>query len=164
VSRVVAYTDGGCRGNPGMGAWAFALVDTVTKQALERADAVRETTSNRMELTAVIEALSALRRPRSGVLILSDSRYVVDCGARWIAGWKRNGWKRKDGPLKNVDLLRRLDELVASHDIEWRWVPGHAGEFGNERVDALANQAMDRLTARETTPWERRLVWEGRLP
>jgi ribonuclease HI len=161
---IVAYTDGGCRGNPGPGAWAFALIDTATKQALERADAVRETTSNRMELTAVIEALSSLWRPRSRVLILSDSRYVVNCGAQWIAGWKRSGWRRKDGPLKNVDLLRRLDELATSHEIEWKWVPGHAGEFGNERVDAAANQAMDRLAACESTSWERRLSWTGLLP
>jgi ribonuclease HI len=146
-----------------MGAWAFVLVDTATKRALECADAVRETTSNRMELTAVIEALSALRRPRQRVLVLSDSRYVVDCGGRWIRGWKRRGWKRKDGPLKNVDLLQRLDELAISHDIEWKWVRGHAGELGNERVDALANQAMDRLMAHEPTRWERRLAWKGGL-
>ena len=164
MCRIVAYTDGGCRGNPGIGAWAFALVDVATKRALERADAVRETTSNRMELTAVIEALSALRRPRSRVLVLSDSRYVVNCGGRWIAGWKRRGWERKDGPLKNVDLLRQLDELATSHEIEWKWVPGHAGEFGNERVDALANQAMDRLMASETTRWDQRLAWKGGLP
>jgi ribonuclease HI len=117
-----------------------------------------------MELTAVIEALSALRRPRSCVLILSDSSYVLKCGAQWIPDWKRLGWKRKRGPLKNVDLLRRLDELATSHDVEWKWVPGHAGEFGNERVDALANQAMDRLMARESTRWERRFAWKGGLP
>jgi ribonuclease HI len=147
-----------------MGAWAFVLVDVATKRALECADAVRETTSNRMELTAVIEALSAMRRPSQRVLVVSDSRYVVNCGTQWIAGWKRRGWKRKEGPLKNVDLLQRLDELAISHDIEWKWVRGHAGEFGNERVDALANHAMDRLLAREPTRWERRLSWKGGLP
>ena len=161
---IVAYTDGGCRGNPGVGAWAFALVDRATKRALERADAVGETTSNRMELTAVIEALTALRPPRRRVIVLSDSRYVVNCGAKWIGDWKRRGWKRKEGLLKNVDLLRPLDELAALHDIEWKWVRGHAGEFGNELVDALANQAMDRLVAREPTRWERRFAWKGGLP
>jgi ribonuclease HI len=112
---IVAYTDGGCRGNPGVGAWAFALVDRATKRALERADAVGETTSNRMELTAVIEALTALRPPRRRVIVLSDSRYVVNCGAKWIGDWKRRGWKRKEGLLKNVDLLRPLPARLTGH-------------------------------------------------
>jgi ribonuclease HI len=112
---IVAYTDGGCRGNPGVGAWAFALVDRATKRALERADAVGETTSHRMELTAVIEALTALRPPRRRVIVLSDSRYVVNCGAKWIGDWKRRGWKRKEGLLKNVDLLRPLPARLTGH-------------------------------------------------
>jgi ribonuclease HI len=164
VSRIVAYTDGGCRGNPGLGAWAFVLIDTETHQALECANAVLDTTNNQMELTAVIEALSALRRPQQRVVVMSDSKYVINCGAKWIAGWKRQHWHRKGGPLKNVDLLRRLDGLANSHDLEWKWVRGHAGDVGNERADALANQAMDRLTAGGTTRWERRFPWKGRLP
>jgi ribonuclease HI len=165
VSRVIAYTAGGCRVNPGgVGAGAFVLIDSATKVALECADAVGETTSNRMELQAVIEAFSVLRRPGTSVLVLSDSRYVVQSGSRWMAAWKKIGWKRKVGPLKNVDLLKELDRLVAPHVVEWKWVPGHAGEPGNERADTLANEAMDRLMAREQSRYERRYPWDTRLP
>lgn len=165
VSDIIAYTDGGCRENPGgLGGWAFVLVDRKTRQTLERADAVRETTSNRMELTAVIEALSALKARRARVLVLSDSSYVVNCGERWIEGWKRLGWKRREGPLKNVDLLERLDGLREQHVVEWRWVRGHAGEHGNERADELVNSAMDRLIAGLRTRWERRDAWAHALP
>ena len=113
-----------------------------------------------MHRALICVATAASARPS----FRSDSRYVVNCGAKWIADWKRRGWKRKEGLLKNVDLLRPLDELVAPHDIEWKWVRGHAGEFGNERVDALANQAMDRLMAREPTRWERRCAWKEGCP
>jgi ribonuclease HI len=165
VSDIVAYTDGGCRGNPGgIGAWAFVLVDRATLKTLERSDAVAETTSNRMELQAVIEALAAVRRPRARILVLSDSKYVVNCGSKWITGWKQRGWKRKDGELKNVDLLQQLHLRFSPHDVEWRWLPGHSGEPGNERVDLLVNEAMDRLVLRKEARFERRVEWKARLP
>jgi ribonuclease HI len=165
VSDIIAYTDGGCRQNPGgLGAWAFVLIDRESKQALERADASAQTTSNRMEIQAVLEAFSALRRARARVLVLSDSKYVINCCSKWMPAWKRLGWQRKDGPLKNVDLLQRLDESLAQHAIDWRWVPGHSGETGNERADQLVNEAMDRLLRREQAAWERRCSWQARLP
>ena len=165
MSDIVAYTDGGCRGNPGgIGAWAFVLIDRATVRALERTDAVAETTSNRMELTAVIEALSAVRVARARILVLSDSEYTIDCGSKWIAGWKQLGWRRKKGALKNVDLLQELDRRFAPHAVEWRWVPGHAGEPGNERVDMLVNEAMDRLVAGSVARWEQRRTWKSRMP
>ena len=165
MSDIIAYTDGGCRGNPGgIGGWAFVLVDRARRQALERSDAVAETTSNRMELQAVIEALAAVRRPSARILVLSDSKYVVNCGSKWIAGWKQRGWKRKTGELKNVDLLQQLHLRFAPHDVEWRWLPGHAGEPGNERVDLLVNEAMDSLIARREARSERRFEWKPRLP
>jgi len=164
VPDIIAYTDGGCRGNPGVGAWAFVLIHRATGHALERADATAQTTSNRMELQAVLEAFSAVKRSRSRVLLLSDSKYVINCGSQWLAGWKRRGWQRADGPLKNVDLLQQLDLAVARHEIEWRWVPGHSGEAGNERVDGLVNEAMDRLMRRADTRWDRRCTWTAPLP
>jgi len=164
VPDIIAYTDGGCRGNPGVGAWAFVLIHRATGRALERADATAQTTSNRMELQAVLEALSAVKRSRSGVLLVSDSKYVINCGSQWLAGWKRRGWQRADGPLKNLDLLQRLDLALAAHQIEWRWVPGHSGEAGNERVDRLVNEAMDRLMQRADTRWDHRRMWTESLP
>ena len=121
-------------------------------------------TSNRMELQAVLEAIRALRRQRARVLVLSDSKYVINCCSKWIPAWKRLGWQRKDGPLKNVDLLQQLDVSLARHVVEWRWVRGHSGERGNERVDQLVNEAMDRLLVRDSAAWERRCTWQGRLP
>jgi ribonuclease HI len=164
VSEIVAYTDGGWRRTAGIGAWAFVLIERASGRSLERAEAVAQTTSNRMELRAVIEALSALRRAEARVLVLSDSKYTIDCGSRWIPSWKHSGWKRKDGELKNVDLLQELDRKMLRHRISWQWVPGHAGEPGNEHVDRLVNEAMDRLGARDTARWERRFAWTERLP
>ncbi len=160
---VIAYTDGGCRGNPGPGAWAFLLIDPTTGKALERTGGERQTTNNRMELLAVIEALKALRGARKRVRLMSDSQYVINSVTKWMAGWKAKGWKRKEGELKNVDLLKQLDELVTLHDIEWRWVRGHDGEPGNERVDALTNHGMDRIARGEPAAWESRTVWAGRV-
>jgi ribonuclease HI len=167
VGRIVAYTDGGCRGNPGgIGAWAFVLVDEASRRALERADAVDDTTNNRMEMAAAIEALAALRRMGSEVVVCTDSRYLVDCCTKWMRGWKARGWARreeKEGPLKNVDLLRELDRLMGLHAVTWRWVQGHAGHRGNERVDQMANEAMDRLARGEAGRYERRTRWKGKL-
>jgi len=105
----------------------------------------RSTTNNRMELTAVIEALAALKR-RSRVVLHTDSQYVQKGITEWIHGWKAKGWRTASKqPVKNVDLWKRLDSLVAGHDVEWRWVKGHAGDPGNERADALANLGVDSL-------------------
>jgi ribonuclease HI len=143
VSTVEIYTDGACRGNPGPGGWAALL--SVDGREKEIAGAEALTTNNRMELTAVIRALETLRRPVRA-RVFTDSQYVRRGITEWLAQWKARGWltaERK--PVKNQDLWQRLEELNVSHDIEWHWVPGHAGVPGNERVDRLANQAIDAL-------------------
>jgi ribonuclease HI len=143
VSTVEIYTDGACRGNPGPGGWAAFL--SVDGREKEIAGAEALTTNNRMELTAVIRALESLRRPVS-VRVFTDSQYVRRGITEWITAWKARGWRTADRkPVKNIDLWQRLEELAAGHEIEWRWVPGHAGVPGNERVDRLANQAIDAL-------------------
>ena len=140
--RVLAWTDGGCRGNPGPGGWGFLLVDLSSGRALERRGGEAQTTNNRMEMTAAIEALLALKGP-SEIEIRTDSRYLVDMCRQWMKGWKRRGWKKKGGPIKNLDLVQQLDELIAVHRVTWTWVRGHAGVPGNEFADQLTNLAMD---------------------
>jgi ribonuclease HI len=144
VARVVdIYTDGACRGNPGPGGWAAFL--KVGEHEKELAGAEPLTTNNRMELTAVIRALEALQRPVE-VRVYTDSEYVRRGITEWIASWKKRGWRTADRkPVKNQDLWERLDALAAGHRIEWHWVKGHSGVPGNERVDALANRAIDAL-------------------
>jgi ribonuclease HI len=140
---VEIYTDGACRGNPGPGGWAATLRLGDTEKELAGAEA--STTNNRMELTAVIRALEALKRPVRAK-IYTDSEYVRRGITEWISGWKRRGWRTADRkPVKNQDLWERLDELAAAHDLEWHWVKGHSGVPGNERVDLLANQAIDAM-------------------
>jgi len=163
MSRVVAFTDGGCRGNPGVGAWAFVLVDVETKKALEAAGGEPLTTNNRMEMGAAIAALQAVKKLDTKVLIVTDSKYLIGCCTQWMAGWKRNGWKRKGDPLKNLDLLQKLDELLTPRDVEFRWVAGHSGHVGNEHVDRLGNEAMDRLARGLPAAHERRFDWTGPL-
>jgi ribonuclease HI len=138
------YTDGACRGNPGPGGWAVLLKHGEHERVISGAEAL--TTNNRMELTAVIRALEALKRPVRASLY-TDSEYVRRGVREWLPAWKARGWltaARK--PVKNKDLWERLDQLVAGHDIDWHWVPGHAGVAGNERVDRLANAAIDALS------------------
>ena len=136
--RVVIYTDGACKGNPGPGGWGAWMRWGGHEKDLFGGDPA--TTNNRMELTAVIEALSALKR-RSPVAVYTDSEYVKNGITQWIRGWKSRGWLTADKkPVKNIDLWQRLDALVASHDVEWHWVRGHTGDPGNERADALANR------------------------
>jgi ribonuclease HI len=143
VSTVEIYTDGACRGNPGPGGWAALL--SVDGREKEIAGAEALTTNNRMELTAVIRALESLRRPVAA-RVFTDSQYVRRGILEWVAAWKARGWLTADRkPVKNQDLWLRLDELAGAHQIEWHWVPGHAGVPGNERVDRLANQAIDAL-------------------
>ena len=134
------HTDGACSGNPGSGGWGAVLSSAGRERELSGADPA--TTNNRMELTAVIEALAALKRPCK-VKLFTDSRYVMDGITRWIHGWRRNGWKSADRkPVKNVDLWQRLSTEIERHEIEWTWVRGHAGVAGNERADALARKAL----------------------
>ena len=139
------YTDGACRGNPGPGGWAALLLSGAHEREISGAEPL--TTNNRMELTAVIRALEALKRPVEA-RVYTDSEYVRRGITEWLAAWKARGWRtaaRK--PVKNQDLWQRLDELSARHRIDWHWVPGHAGVPGNERVDRLANLAIDALAS-----------------
>ncbi len=143
--RIEIYTDGACRGNPGPGGWAATL--SLGEHFRELSGAEAATTNNRMELTAVIEALSALKR-ESRVRVFTDSEYVRRGITEWLKAWKARDWRTADKkPVKNRDLWERLDAVAARHDIEWRWVKGHSGVPGNERVDALANAAIDALLA-----------------
>jgi ribonuclease HI len=139
------YTDGACRGNPGPGGWAAVL--SAGGREKEISGAQLQTTNNRMELQAVIEALQALKRPVQ-VRLYTDSQYVRRGILEWLAQWKARGWKTADKkPVKNQDLWQLLETAAARHRIEWHWVPGHAGVPGNERCDALANAAIDGLLA-----------------
>ncbi|HEY6924000.1 MAG TPA: ribonuclease HI [Steroidobacteraceae bacterium] len=143
MSLVEIYTDGACRGNPGPGGWGALLTAGEHVKELSGADPL--TTNNRMELTAVIRALEALKRP-SQLRIFTDSEYVRRGITEWVRNWKARGWKTADRkPVKNQDLWERLDTLAAGHQIEWRWIKGHSGIPGNERVDRLANEAIDAL-------------------
>ncbi len=137
---VVAYTDGACSGNPGPGGWGAMLAWRGRRRELSGYSP--QTTNNIMEMTAVIAALEALKRP-CRVRLYTDSRYVMDGITRWIHGWKRKGWKTAGGdPVKNRELWQRLEAAASRHQIEWRWVRGHSGDPGNERVDALARAAI----------------------
>jgi ribonuclease HI len=144
VSVVEIYTDGACRGNPGPGGWAALLSCDGREKEISGAEA--HTTNNRMELLAVIRALEALKKPQVRVNVYTDSQYVRKGITEWLANWKARGWRTASRkPVMNQDLWEQLDALAAPHTIEWHWVPGHAGVPGNERVDRLANQAIDSL-------------------
>ena len=143
AERIEIYTDGACRGNPGPGGWAATL--SLGEHFRELSGAEAATTNNRMELTAVIRALEALKRGVSA-RVHTDSEYVVRGITEWVPNWKARGWRTADRkPVKNQDLWEQLDAAAARHDIEWKWVKGHSGVPGNERVDALANAAIDAL-------------------
>ncbi len=145
LNRIEMFTDGACKGNPGPGGWGVLLRAPGHEKELFGGEA--HTTNNRMELTAVIEGLAALKRPCEVDLYL-DSQYVRQGITEWIAGWKAKGWRTSTKqPVKNVDLWQRLDALVsgAGHVIRWHWVRGHAGHEGNERADALANRGVASL-------------------
>lgn len=138
---VEIYTDGACRGNPGPGGWGALLRFNGTEKILTGAEA--HTTNNRMELTAAIRSLQALTRSCE-INLYTDSQYVRQGITEWIAGWKQRGWRNsKKEPVKNIDLWQELDTLVSNHQIKWYWVKGHSGHPENERVDALANEAID---------------------
>ena len=138
---VIIYADGACRGNPGPGGWGAWLKSGAHERELFGGEP--RTTNNRMELTAVIQALAALKRP-SAVVVYTDSEYVKNGITTWIHGWKKRGWLTADRkPVKNVELWQQLEAQAAQHRVDWRWVKGHAGDPGNERADALANRGCD---------------------
>ena len=142
-NSVVIYTDGACSGNPGPGGWGSILMYNGHRRELSGGE--RETTNNRMEMMAVIQALETLKRSCE-VVIHTDSTYVMKGMTEWLAGWKSRGWKTASKqPVKNVDLWERLDEAVQRHKVEWRWVKGHSGVPENERADELANLAIDAM-------------------
>ena len=148
MTQVVIYTDGACKGNPGPGGLGAILRSGKSEKELFGGEL--DTTNNRMELLAVIEALAALKRPCEITLFL-DSQYVRKGITEWIHGWKKKNWRTASGsPVKNVELWQRLDELVANagHTIDWRWVKGHAGDPGNERADELANKGVELILGR----------------
>lgn len=142
MSRVELYTDGACSGNPGPGGWGALLLYGDHRRELSGGEPA--TTNNRMELQAVIEGVRALKRAVP-ITIYTDSTYVMKGITEWISGWKRNGWKTAaKKPVKNEDLWRELDAVLEGHDVQWRWVKGHAGNAGNERADALAREGIPR--------------------
>ena len=137
------FTDGACRGNPGEGGWGVLLRYGEAEKQLYGGDP--ETTNNKMELTAVIKGLEALKKS-SSVAITTDSRYVLEGITEWLPNWKKRNWKTAGKkPVKNLELWQKLDELVSKHDIEWHWVKGHSGHPENEIADQLANQGIDEL-------------------
>lgn len=140
AASVEIWTDGACSGNPGPGGWGAVLVYGATEKELSGAEP--ETTNNRMELMAAISALNTLKRS-CHVVLHTDSQYVKGGITGWIFGWKKNGWRTADKkPVKNIDLWQALDDAIARHEVEWRWVKGHAGEPNNERADGLARAAI----------------------
>ena len=148
MKRVEIYTDGACSGNPGVGGWGCVLRYRENEKELSGGEL--QTTNNRMELTAVIEALKALKT-RCNVTLYTDSKYVMNGITEWLSEWKKNGWKTKSkkNEVKNIDLWQALDELQSKHEIRFVWVKGHNGDAGNERVDTLARSEVMKLKEQE---------------
>ena len=145
LPKVTIYTDGACEGNPGPGGWAAMLL--AGSAVKELCGGEKETTNNRMELTAAMRALEALNQPCQ-VELYTDSEYVKRGITEWLKGWKARGWQRKGGELKNVDLWQALDLALGKHQVNWHWVRGHAGNVYNERVDSMARGAVPPRTRR----------------
>ncbi|MDO5582416.1 MAG: ribonuclease HI [Planctomycetia bacterium] len=142
-ANVILYTDGACSGNPGPGGWGFLLRHPASGKEVQGSGGDPHTTNNQMELTAVIEGLSLLKRP-TVVEIVSDSTYVLNGLSSWIEAWKKRNWQRKGGPLKNVDLWKKLDSFKQIHTLSFRWIKGHAGHPENEICDQLAVEAYQK--------------------
>lgn len=150
ADEIEIYSDGACRGNPGPGGWAAILRYQQHEKCLSGAEP--NTTNNRMELMGAIQGLEALRRP-SRVCLYTDSQYVKKGITQWLVNWKKNGWRTTGRtPVKNVDLWQRLDAVCIRHQIDWRWVKGHAGNSGNELADRTANAAIDELLKQTPSP------------
>jgi ribonuclease HI len=146
MKHITIYTDGACRGNPGPGGWGALLIYGKHEKAISGAE--RDTTNNRMELMAAIQALAALQHPCK-VDLHTDSQYVQKGISEWLPGWKKRGWVKADKkPVKNADLWQTLEQEASRHQVSWHWVKGHSGHPENDRVDALANEAIDRLLKR----------------
>ena len=144
MNKIIIYTDGGCRGNPGIGGWGVWLRYGDHDKKLKGGE--KDTTNNRMELTAAIKALEAIKSSTIDIDLYTDSKYVMSGINEWIKGWKLRGWKTANKkPVKNVDLWQKLDEVNAKHNVHWYWVKGHSGNEGNDMADELANQAMDSM-------------------
>lgn len=145
--RVEIFTDGACRGNPGPGGWGVVLRYGDVEKTLRGAE--EHTTNNRMELTAAIMGLAALKR-KCDVYITTDSKYVRDGITKWMENWKKNGWKSSNKkPVKNIDLWQKLDEENSKHTIKWHWIKGHSGHRENEWADQLANEAIDNMLGKK---------------
>jgi ribonuclease HI len=145
MNRIIIYTDGGCRGNPGIGGWGVWLRYGDHDKKLQGAQ--QDTTNNRMELTAAIKALEAIKSSNITIDLFTDSKYVMTGISEWIKNWKAKGWKTTHKkPVKNIDLWQRLDALNNQHNVVWHWVKGHSGDKGNDMADALANLAMDKIS------------------
>lgn len=141
MKKVTLYTDGACSGNPGPGGWACVLI--YGEHEKELSGGAAETTNNRMEMTAALEGLKVLKRPCK-VEFYTDSNYLKDGVTQWLAGWKKRGWKTAaKQPVKNQDIWEQLDQVIQTHQIEWHWVKGHAGDEYNERCDELAREALE---------------------
>ncbi len=145
MEKIVIYTDGGCRGNPGVGGWGVWLRYGDHDKKLKGGE--KNTTNNRMELTAAIKALEAIKSSTIDIDLYTDSKYVMSGINEWIKGWKLRGWKTANKkPVKNVDLWQKLDEVNIKHNVHWHWVKGHSGNKGNDMADELANIAMDEIS------------------
>lgn len=144
AAEIIIYTDGACSGNPGPGGWGAVLISGDHRKELNGGEA--ETTNNRMELMAAIEALNALKKSPSTVALYTDSNYVKGGITGWIHNWKRNGWKTANKkPVKNADLWQALDDATSRHNVTWHWVKGHAGHPENERADELAREGITKI-------------------
>ncbi|HEY0973697.1 MAG TPA: ribonuclease HI [Solimonas sp.] len=140
MKQVIIHTDGACKGNPGPGGWGALLAFNGQQKRLKGGE--RDTTNNRMELTAAIRALDALKES-CAVTLYTDSSYVMQGLTEWMPNWKRRGWRTADNkPVKNQDLWQQLDAAAARHEVRWQWVKGHAGDPGNEEADRLANEGV----------------------
>ena len=141
--QIVLFTDGGCRGNPGVGGWGYLLVHVATGKALYERGGEARTTNNRMEILAALRGIKAIK-PGVRIEVRTDSKYLVDLASNWRHGWKRRGWRKASGqPVKNLDLIKELDDALENRSVTWTWVKGHSGVPGNEYADRLTNEAMD---------------------